>query len=144
MLNKIWKKIYILLLFNEGRKILKMRMYAMWHVPQWFGHVERMDDYRISRRVLMAEVSGGQVRWRPRLSWMDGVKVALGNRGMIVEAAQQWRLERVESPGAYVTEWVSSGHFAWHCVLSDCPHLLWWLSQGEGRDAVTWCGCYKL
>ena len=24
----------IVLLFNEGRKILKMRMYAMWHVPQ--------------------------------------------------------------------------------------------------------------
>ena len=37
----------------------------------------------------MAEVSGGRVRGRPRLSWMDGVKEALGNRGMIIEAAQQ-------------------------------------------------------
>ena len=37
----------------------------------------------------MAEVSGGQVRGRPRLGWMDGVKVALGYRGMTVEAAQQ-------------------------------------------------------
>ena len=45
-----------------------------------FGHVERMDDYRMARRVLMAEVSGGRVRGRPRLGWMDGVKVALGNR----------------------------------------------------------------
>ena len=27
----------------------------------WFGHVERMDDYRMARRVLMAEVSGGWV-----------------------------------------------------------------------------------
>ena len=25
----------------------------------WFGHVERMDDYRMARRVLMADVSGG-------------------------------------------------------------------------------------
>ena len=29
----------------------------------------------------MAEVSGGWVRGRLRLCWMDGVKVALGNRG---------------------------------------------------------------
>ena len=29
---------------------------------------------RIARRVLMAEVSGGWVRGRPRLGWMNGVK----------------------------------------------------------------------
>ena len=40
-------------------------------------------------RVLMAELSGGRVRGRQRLVWMNGVKVALGNRGMTVEAARQ-------------------------------------------------------
>ena len=30
-------------------------------VLRWFWHVERMDDYRMARRVLMAEVSGGWV-----------------------------------------------------------------------------------
>ena len=50
-------------------------------VLRWFGHVERMYEYHMARRVLMAEVSGGQVRGRPRLGWMDGVKVALGKRG---------------------------------------------------------------
>ena len=50
-----------------------------------------MDEYRMARRVLMAEVSRGWVGGRPRLGWMDGVKVALGNRGMMVEAAQQWK-----------------------------------------------------
>ena len=35
-------------------------------VLRWCGHVERMDDYRMARRVLMAEVSGGRVRGRPR------------------------------------------------------------------------------
>ena len=58
-------------------------------VLRWFGHVERMDEYCMARRVLMAEVSGGRVRGRPRLGWMDGVKVALGNRGMTVEAARK-------------------------------------------------------
>ena len=54
-----------------------------------FGHAERIDEYRMARKVLMAEVSGGRVRGRPRLGWMDGVKVALGNRGTTVEAACQ-------------------------------------------------------
>ena len=50
---------------------------------------------------------------------MDGVKVALGNREMTVEAI-----------------------FAWPCVLSDRPPVPWWLSSGEGgvnckNDATT-------
>ena len=65
-------------------------------VSRWFGHAERMDEYRMVRRVLMAEVSGGRVRGRPRLGWMDGVKVALGNRGMMVEAVQQCTKDRKE------------------------------------------------
>ena len=39
-------------------------------VLTWFGHVERMDEYHMARRVLMADVSGGQVRGRLRLCWM--------------------------------------------------------------------------
>ena len=35
-------------------------------VLRWFGHVERMDDYRL------VEISVGRVRGRPRLGWMDG------------------------------------------------------------------------
>ena len=47
--------------------------------------------------VLNAEVSEGRVRGRQRFSWMYGVKVALGSRGMMVEAARhtkdrkEWR-----------------------------------------------------
>ena len=49
-------------------------------------------------------------KWRAdtretEVRWIVGVKVALGNRGMTVEARK--RSERVESPGPYVTEWVS-------------------------------------
>ena len=49
-------------------------------VSRWFGHVERMDEHCMARNAMMAEVSGGRVRLRPRLGWMDGVKVALGSR----------------------------------------------------------------
>ena len=34
-------------------------------VLRWFGHVERIDEYRMARRVIMAEVSEGRVRGRP-------------------------------------------------------------------------------
>ena len=50
----------------------------------------------MARRVLMAEVGGGRVRGRPRLGWMDGVKEALGNTGMTVEAARQCAKDRKE------------------------------------------------
>ena len=43
----------------------------------------------LARSVMMAEVSGVRVRGRPRLGWMDGVKAALGNSGMMVEGARQ-------------------------------------------------------
>ena len=86
----------------------------------------------MARRVLMAEVSGGRVRGRPRLGWMDGVKVALGNSGMKAEAAQQCAKDRKEGRAL-----VHMDIFAWHCVLSDRPPVLWWLSPEEGRDAVT-------
>ena len=65
-------------------------------VLRWFGHVERMDKYCMARRVLMTEVSEGWVPGRLRLGWMDGVKVALGNRGMTEEAAQQCTKNRKE------------------------------------------------
>ena len=65
-------------------------------VLRWFGHVERMDEYHMARRVLMAKVSGGRVQGRPTLGWMDGVKVALSNRGMTVEAARQCAKDRKE------------------------------------------------
>ena len=54
-------------------------------------------------------------------------------------ASMSKRSERVESPSTYVTERVSA-IFAWPCVPSDRPPVLWWLLPGEGWDAVTGCG----
>ena len=66
-------------------------------VLRWFGHVERMDEYRMARRVLMAKDTGGRLRDRARLvGWMDSVKMALSNRGMTVEAVRQCAKDRKE------------------------------------------------
>ena len=71
-------------------------------VLRWFGHVERMDECRMAMRVLMEEVSGGRVRGRPMLGWMDGVTVAIGNRGMTVEAARQCAKDRKSGEPSYI------------------------------------------
>ena len=86
-----------------------------------------MAEYRIGRRVLMAEVSEGRVRVRPRLGWMDGVMVTLGNREMTVEASRQCVKD--------LKEWRALVHMelnefqeailAWYCVFSDRPPVLW-------------------
>ena len=65
-------------------------------VLRWFRHVERIDEYYMARRVLMADVGGGWLRGRPMLGWMDGVKMALGSRGMMVEAERQCTKDRKE------------------------------------------------
>ena len=38
----------------------------------------------------------------------------------------------------YICNWMSFSRpfFAWHCVLSDCSPVLWWLSPGEGRPEL--------
>ena len=48
-----------------------------------FGHVERMSDERIIKRVYESEV---EERWeRPKSVWMDEVRKALNNRGLTLE-----------------------------------------------------------
>ena len=101
-------------------------------VLRWFGHVERIDECRMARKVLMAEATGGRVRERSRLGWMDGVKVALGNRGMTVEAAR--KIGRSGEPWyiLYVTERVSRGHFCLALCSSGPP--------SRALVVITWRG----
>ena len=73
-------------------------------VLRWFGHGERMDDYRMARRVLMAEVSGDGTReTEVRLDgWCEGGVRQQRNDGGGC-ATMRERPESVESPGTYVT-----------------------------------------
>ena len=59
--------------------------------------------------------------------------VALGNRIKTVEAARQCAKALVHLS---LNEF-HAAIFAWPCVLSDRPPVLWWLSLDEGWDAVT-------
>ena len=45
-------------------------------VLKWLGHMERMDEYCMARRMLFAAASGVRVWGRSRLFWICGVKVS--------------------------------------------------------------------
>ena len=66
------------------------------NVLRWFGHMERMDEGCLTKRVMKAGVDGRARRGRPRIGWMEGVRSALGNRGMSVEAARVRARDRSE------------------------------------------------
>ena len=70
-------------------------------VLRWLGHVESMDQYRMARRVLMAEVSGGWVQGLD--GWCEGGLRQQRNDGGGCLTMREGS-ERVESPGTYVTE----------------------------------------
>ena len=62
-LDKVWNEE----VRRRAEKERELASRADQRVLRWFGHVERMDAYSMARTVLMAEVSGGRVRGRPRL-----------------------------------------------------------------------------
>ena len=79
---------------------------------------------------------------KPRLGWMDGVKVSLDSRGMTVEAAQQCA-EEVKEWQALVHMQVIENKAAMFtsCAPLEQSSLLWWLItwyvvEGSLRDTV--------
>ena len=73
-------------------------------VLRWFGHMERMDNERLTKRVMVSGVRGSRARGRPRLGWMDGVRRGLDARDMTLAQGEivarnrtEWRavVERV-------------------------------------------------
>ena len=52
------------------------------NVLRWFRHVKRMDNERLLKKVMNANVGERSARGSTKLGWMDGVKRALNDRRM--------------------------------------------------------------
>jgi hypothetical protein len=64
---------------------------------RWFGHVKRMEDVRIPRRMSEIRMNGRRPRGRPRRRWIDEVKRDVEARGIqwrYVEEEELWRDRR--------------------------------------------------
>ena len=66
------------------------------NVLRWFGHVERMENGCLLKKMMNARVDGRSARGRPRFGWMDGVKKALGDRRIDVREARERARNRNE------------------------------------------------
>jgi hypothetical protein len=62
---------------------------------QWFGHVQRIEENRIPKRVLYMNLGTTRLRGRPRNKWQDGVR----KDGKIV--GREWWQEKAH----YREEW---------------------------------------
>ena len=61
------------------------------NVLRWFGHVGRMDNERLLKKVMNVKVDGRSARGRPRFGCMDGVERALNDRMDVREASERAR-----------------------------------------------------
>ena len=66
------------------------------NVLRWFGHLERMNNERLLKKVMNANVDGRSAKGRPRFGWMDGVKRALNDRRMDMREANKCARNRNE------------------------------------------------
>ncbi len=65
---------------GEGKKcgvVEKVKRQAL----RWFGHVERMEEGKMSKRVYVSETEGGSVRGCPPVKWRDRVQKYVRERG---------------------------------------------------------------
>ena len=62
---------------------------VVMNVLRWFGHVERVDNEQLLKKVMNAKVDGRSARGRPRFGWMDGAKRSLNDRRMDVREASE-------------------------------------------------------
>ena len=63
-------------------------------VLRWFGHVERMEDDRVFKRVCVGKCAGSRSVGRPRIRWIDTVKNCLKKRGFDIRQARGMMHER--------------------------------------------------
>src|SRR5678815_4819944 len=68
---------------------------------RWFGHVERMNDSRLVKRMYSGECFGNRPAGRPKKKWIESVKECLQVTNVSLAKARRKMHDRRE----------------WHCVV---------------------------
>ena len=56
---------------------------------RWFGHVGKMEDDRLAKKVYESEMQGPRCRGRSGNGWMDGVKEVLCKRDLTIQEVRE-------------------------------------------------------
>jgi hypothetical protein len=52
---------------------------------RWYGYVQRMEEGRLPKEVMKWHPSGRRKRDRPKLSWAEGIRGLMGEKGLMEE-----------------------------------------------------------
>lgn len=63
---------------------------------RWYGHVVRMREERLPRKIMEARREGKRRRGRPRLTWLDTIKNMVERKGKSIEEAKRLARNRRE------------------------------------------------
>ena len=57
---------------------------------RWYGHLRRMNDESVPKKIWRMEIEGKRPRGRPQKRWMENVKEDMGLAGLRDEDTQRW------------------------------------------------------
>ena len=52
---------------------------------KWYGHVQRMEEGRLPKKVMKWSLPGRRKRGRPKLTCVEGIRGLMGEKGLIEE-----------------------------------------------------------
>ena len=61
---------------------------------KWYGHVQRMDEGRLLKKVMKWSPPGRRKRGRPKATWAVGIRGLMGEKGLMEEDwndRENWR-----------------------------------------------------
>ena len=61
---------------------------------KWYGHVQRMEEGRLPKQVIKWSPPGRRKRGRPKLTWLEGIRGLMGEKGLVEEDwndRDEWR-----------------------------------------------------
>ena len=52
---------------------------------KWYGHVQRMEEGRLTKQAMKWNPPGRRKRGRPKLTWAEGIRGLMGEKGLVEE-----------------------------------------------------------
>jgi len=63
-------------------------------LPKWYGHVQRMEEGRLPKKVMKWSPPGRRNRGRTKVTWAERIRGLMGEKGLIEEDwkdRDQWK-----------------------------------------------------